>query len=296
MKRVELLRGAAALGLFSAGVPDNAAASPLENTGTPLTPPSDGVPVAFLVSNGAVMIDFAGPWEVFQDATVPGRTTNAFNLYTVAETTKPITVSAGAKLIPQFDLASAPTPKVVVVPGQPPQSENVNNWLRSVARKTDVMMSVCTGALVLAAAGLLDGHTVTTHHGSLTTLTMQYSKVRVKRGVRFVDEGKLATAAGLTAGIDLALHILQRYYGQANARETAYYMEYLSQGWTNPASNAVYAKPPAPRSGKAICPVCWMNVDPKTAITLMYKSKRYYFCTPDHEQRFETAPDMFLPA
>lgn len=293
MKRSELIGGAAALGIIYAGLPESARAS-AQNKPARLSPPAGGVPVAFLLSDGAVMIDFAGPWEVFQDATVAGRLQPAFNLYTVAEATQPITVSAGARLIPQYDFTSAPQPKVVVVPAQSAPSDAVKRWLRSTAVQTDIVMSVCTGALVLAAAGLLDGRNATTHHGSFALLAMNYPKITVKRGARFVDEGRVASSAGLSAGIDLALHVVQRYYGAQAATDTAYYMEYLSQGWRNPDSNVAYAKPPAPRPGYAQCAVCWMDVDPKTSPTSTYRGKQYYFCMPSHKAAFDSAPSRFL--
>lgn len=283
MNRADLLRGTAAVGLFYAALPDAAIASP-----------AAPIPVAFLLSDGAVMIDFAGPWEVFQDARVASMSSNAFNLYTVAQSTHPVTISAGAKLIPQYSFADAPAPKIVVIPGQGPPTPTMLDWVRSVSRRADVMMSVCTGAFVLAAAGLLDGHNVTTHHGSFMTLAMQYPKLTVKRGVRFVDEGRVVTSAGLSAGIDLALHVVSKYYGVEAARGTAYDMEYLSQAWTDPRSNHVYAKPPVAKTGEAICPVCWMDVDPKTSASSVYKGRRYYFCMPAHKQRFDASPEAFL--
>jgi YHS domain-containing protein len=124
---------------------------------------------------------------------------------------------------------------------------------------------------------------------------MGYPKVTVKRGARFVDEGRIATSAGLSAGIDLALHIVARYYGMQGAHNTAYYMEYQGTGWTS-ASNVAYAKPPVPRVGGAICPVCWMDVSPKTALQSSYKSKSYYFCSSSCKQRFDASPAAFLVA
>ncbi len=294
MKRVDLLQGAAALGLFCAAAPSDASASGDPPTALPLTPPAAGVPVAFLLSEGAVMIDFAGPWEVFQDARVASRSEPAFQIYTVGQTTAPIAVSSGVQLIPQFDLAHAPEPKVVVVPAQSPPTAPVKDWLRAVAHRADVMMSVCTGAFVLAEAGLLDGRNATTHHGSFVTLAMDYPQITVKRGARFVDEGGVATSAGLSAGIDLALHVVERYYGREIARQTAYYMEYAGEGWRNAGSNVAYAKPPPSATGHPLCPVCWMDVDPKDAPASTYMGKRYYFCMPAHKQRFDAAPSRFL--
>ncbi|MBV8373282.1 MAG: DJ-1/PfpI family protein [Candidatus Eremiobacteraeota bacterium] len=241
------------------------------------------------------MIDFAGPWEVFQDANVTGRSQPAFNLFTVAESTKPIVVSGGATLVPKFDFTDAPSPKVVVVPAQSSATAAVKQWLVDTARHADLVMSVCTGALVLAQAGLLDGHAVTTHHSAFTTIAMAYPNVSVKRGVRFVDDGRIATSAGLSAGIDLALHVVARYYGKGAARQTAYDMEYQSNAWLN-AVNAIYAKAPVARAGEAICPVCWMVVDPKHAVTLSYGGTKYYFCMTAHAQVFASAPQRFLSA
>jgi transcriptional regulator GlxA family with amidase domain len=284
MTRRDLLQQAAALGLLSSGLPVKAK-----------TAPSDTIPVAFLLSDGAVMIDFTGPWEVFQDAYVIGRMQPAFSLYTVAETTRPLETSGGATILPHYALHAAPAPKIVVVPAQSNPTASVKEWLVSVSQRSDLVMSVCTGALVLAEAGLLDGHTVTTHHGSLTILAMRYPKVTVKRGVRFVDDGRIATSAGLSAGIDLALHVVARYYGTEAARQTAYYMEYQSTGWLD-GKNSAYQKPPVAHAGDAICAVCWMEVDPKHASSLTYEGRSYYFCMPAHEQAFAAAPQRFLNA
>ncbi len=296
MKRSHILGQAAALGLFSV-LPLKASAKTAEAAVpiSPLAPPDDGVPVAFLLSSGAVMIDFAGPWEVFQDAHVMGRAKSAFNLYTVAETTKPVVVSHGATIVPKFAFGNAPAPKVVVVPAQSDPTAAAKHWLLGVARHADVVMSVCTGALVLAQVGLLDGRRVTTHHSAFRTLAMQYPKVTVVRGVRFVDDGSIATSAGLSAGIDLALHVVARYYGAKAARLTAYDMEYQSNSWRD-ANNAAYRKPPVALAGAATCPVCWMTIDPKDSPSLSYRGVRYYFCMPAHQQIFASAPQRFLNA
>lgn len=294
MKRLDLLQGAAAAA-FAAGLPSSTEAASLKSTPiAPLTPPDAGVPVAFLVSEGTVMIDFAGPWEVFQDADVPGRTQPAFIPYTVSATTAPLTFSGGTRLVPQYDFAGAPAPKVVVVPAQADPTAATKQWLTQAAKTADVIMSVCTGAFVLAKAGLLDGHAATTHHSSLARLAMEYPDVTVRRGARFVDNGRIATSAGLSAGIDLALHIVARYFTARTAAQTAYDMEYQSTAWQNENSNMAYRKPPAARKGFALCAVCWMEVDPKTAPSSLYRGKRYYFCMPDHQRLFDAAPQRFM--
>lgn len=295
MKRSELLKAGVGVAALAAGVPANSrAAAPGRTPIVPLVAPKTGVPVAFLLSEGAVVIDFAGPWEVFQDADAPGRTDPAFIPYTVSESTQPITASDGIRIVPQYDFRTAPAPKLVVVPAQSPPTDATVQWLRNVARSADVVMSVCTGAFVLAKAGLLDGHHATTHHGSLMRLAMEYPNVTVQRGKRFVDNGRIATSAGLSAGIDLALHIVARYFGEHAAHQTAYDMEYQSRSWLNENSNVAYMNPPTPRPGFVNCAVCWMEVDPKTSLSSLYHGKRYCFCTPEHKQLFDAAPQRFL--
>jgi transcriptional regulator GlxA family with amidase domain len=297
MKRYELLQHAATVGIVATALPlmPRAAMAKGAVAISPLVPPAGGVNVAFLLSDGAVVIDFAGPWEVFQDADVVGRTHPAFNLYTVAETNAPVTVSAGARIVPQYALSDAPHPNVVVVPAQAPPTAAVKRWLVATAQQADLIMSVCTGALVLAEAGLLDGLTATTHHSAFATLPMQYPKVTVVRGVRFVDNGRIATSAGLSAGIDLALHVVARYYGRVAAQQTAYDMEYLSDRWQD-ADNATYSTPPKPQPGSVICAVCWMALAPNAALVLSYRGKQYHFCMPDHERIFAAAPQRFTDA
>jgi len=195
-----------------------------------LTPPADGsIPVAFAISRGATMIDFAGPWEVFQDVVVRG-SFDAFKLYTVSEKTEPIVASAGMKIVPDYTFESAPAPKVVVIPAQA-GSQALHAWLRKIVDSTDITMSVCTGAFQLGRAGLLSGKEATTHHDFFEQFAKAFPDVKLKRGLRFVEGPKISTAGGLTSGIDLALRVVERYFGRATAEQTASYMEYQSKGW-----------------------------------------------------------------
>ncbi len=144
---------------------------------TSLKPPEKGrIPVAFLISDGAVVIDFCGPWEVFQDVMLPGREEMPFRLYTVAETTKPIRTSGGMQIIPDYTIQNAPPPKVIVIPAQSAPSPAVLEWIRKSSETTDVTMSVCTGAFVLAKTGLLNGKSATTYHGAFRSFAMQVSR------------------------------------------------------------------------------------------------------------------------
>ena len=204
--------------------------------GEPLTPPAKGkIDVAIAMAPGATMIDFAGPYEVFQDAHVMERGPSMdemmpFRLYTVGASTEVVEISGGMKVVPDYTFENAPAPRVVVVPALQGSPE-LHQWLRDVSRGADMTMSVCTGAFQLAEAGLLDGLMATTHHDFFDRLEEHYPKVRLRRGVRLVDNGRIATAGGLTSGIDLALHVVKRYFGAGAAEWTAEYMEYTGTGW-----------------------------------------------------------------
>ncbi|HLJ48915.1 MAG TPA: DJ-1/PfpI family protein [Bryobacteraceae bacterium] len=288
--RRDVLKAGAAFGGLAA-VPMAGAAA--ESNAEPLHAPEDGgIPVAFLVSPGAVVIDFGGPWEVFQDAVVTRLTQDkaAFRLYTVAKSLDPITASAGLKIVPNYSFENAPQPKVIVIPAQSGAKEEALEWLRKASTNADVTMSVCTGAFVLAQTGLLAGKSATTHHGSYGRFAMQFHDIQLKRGVRFVEEGKLASAGGLSSGIDLALRVVERYYGRDAALATADYMEYQGKGWLDPSVNAAYA---VKRPGLS-CPVCTMPVDAKVSPSSAYNGKTYYFCSKNCKETFDQNPAGYL--
>ena len=155
-------------------------------------------------------------------------------------------------------------------------------------------MSVCTGAMVLASSGLLSGKSATTHHNAFGEFAMDFPDVQLQRGARFVEDGNVASAGGLSSGIDLALHVVERYFGRETARKTAEYMEYQGQGWLDGTSNSAYAHAPTPSAGRAICPVCWMEVDPASAPKSAYRGASYFFCIEDHKKRFDSAPARFV--
>jgi putative intracellular protease/amidase/YHS domain-containing protein len=300
MNRRTWLKRTAALG-FVAAVPAAVARRVAFASGSkspsPLTPPAEGsIPVAFLVSDGAVIIDFCGPWEVFQDVVLPGRKDPPFKLYTVSETTKPIEASGGMKIVPDYALATAPPPKVIVIPAQANQSEPVLQWIRTASKSADVTMSVCTGAFVLAKTGLLNGKTATTNHNMYTDLAMGFPDVRVRRGARFVEDGNVSSAGGLSSGIDLALRVVERYYGRQVAEKTAYEMEYQGQGWLNPDGNEIYTRAHVSTDAHPLCPVCFMDVDPKSPLKTVYQGKTYFFCGKGHMALFQSAPDKVLQA
>jgi putative intracellular protease/amidase/YHS domain-containing protein len=308
MKRRELLQRTGAFGFMAAIpflIPGAESQSKLAESSddippgepapvtNPLKPPAQGsIPVAFVVSEGAVVIDFCGPWEVLQDVDIPGRKNAPFQLYTVSETTNPIRASGGMKIIPDYTLETAPAPKVIVIPAQNGASPAMLEWIRKSAKTADMTMSVCVGAFVLAKTGLLSGKAATTIHHAYTDLGMQFPDIQVKRGARFVDEGNIASSGGLSSGIDLALHVVERYYGREIARRTAYFMEYQGQGWLDANSNQVYAKALVSTDEHPLCPVCGMDGDP--SFKSAYKGKAYYFCMARHKEAFDTTPEKFV--
>ena len=283
----------AALALFVIGQLVASAAPAEANS---LKPPAKGdIPIAFVISEGAVVIDFCGPWEVFRDVMVSGGD-HPFRLYTVSDKTDPITAGGGMKIVPDFTFANAPAPKVIVVPAQSEPSQEMLKWIRESTKNTDVTMSVCTGAFVLAKTGLLSGKSATTFHSAFNSFAMEFPDIQLKRGARFVENGNLATAGGLSSGIDLALRVVERYYGREVAQKTAYNMEYQGQGWMNPDSNQTYAVAAVSTAEHPLCPVCGMDVDPKIAPKSVFKGTTYYFCSDDDKKTFDTAPEKFVSA
>ena len=164
-------------------------------------------------------------------------------------------------------------------------------WLRKNAPATDVTMSVCNGAFLLAESGLLDGKAATAYHGSFKQFESAFPRVQLKRGARFVESGKLATAGGLSSGIDLALRVVERYWGRQVAEETAFDLEYQGRGWTDAGSNSIYAKE---KSGGVEDPVCGMQVDPAKSSTSSYRGKQYYFCSTSEKASFDAHPERYV--
>ena len=202
-----------------------------------LTPPAKGnIHVAFVISADTALIDFAGPWEVFADVHFEAgggshEMISPFQCYTVSDKIEILEAGGGLKVLPDFTFESVPAPQVVVIPAQRGRSEDMLNWLRRFSQTADVTMSVCTGAFVLGKAGLLDGLLTTTHHEYQNKFAELYPKAKLERGVRFVENERISSAGGLSSGIDLALHVVERYYGREVAQKTADYMEYQGQGW-----------------------------------------------------------------
>ena len=179
--------------------------------------------VAIFIHQGVELLDFAGPGEVF--ASSPG-----FNVYTVAASEEPIISQGFVKITPEYSFGDCPKPDIIVLPGGatniPMADPAVISWIEQAVPETLLSMSVCTGAGLLSKAGLLDGKTVTTFHNYIDALQEMTPKAKVVRDTRFVDNGSIITTAGVSAGIDGALHVVARLRGAEAARRTAEYMEY----------------------------------------------------------------------
>lgn len=189
--------------------------------------------VAVFVYEGVEILDFGGPSEVFAASGITdkdGKWQNAFNVYIVAESKKTIKSQGFIQVTPQYSILDCPKPDIIVLPGgnTGPSRKNpkVKEWILENYKTSEVMMSVCTGAFILGDAGLLDGKKSTTWYGRIDALKENYPNTTVIEETRFVDNGKIVTTAGVSAGIDGALHIVSRLLGPEAAAATAKYMEY----------------------------------------------------------------------
>jgi transcriptional regulator GlxA family with amidase domain len=188
------------------------------------------VNIAVALFEGAEELDWAGPWEVLS-AWKSGWPDDGVDVFTVADGQEPVRCAKGLRVLADHTWDSAPPIDVLVYPGgrgTRPQigDESVRSRLRGLADRGTVMTSVCTGSLVFADAGLLDGRPATTHWGSLDTLARLGDGIDVRPDDRFVDAGQVITAAGVSAGIDMALHLVVRLHSPERAREVRRYIQY----------------------------------------------------------------------
>ena len=193
--------------------------------------------VGILIFDDVEVLDFAGPFEVFsRTRTVPGGESwrsdehAPFTVFTVAKTAAPVATTGGLQVTPHYGFADAPQIDLVLVPGgfgtrALSDDQATLDWIRGTSGSASLTTSVCTGSLLLAKAGLLEGKRATTHFGALDLLEELDAGVTVERHLRWVDDG-IVTSAGVAAGIDMAFHVVERLCGQAVADETAAYIEY----------------------------------------------------------------------
>ena len=186
--------------------------------------------IAIVLFDGAEELDWAGPWEVLA-AWSRMWPEDDVEVFTVADSLDPITCAKGLRVLAEHTWETAPAPDVVLWPGGKGAREQlgveaVQERVRGLAATGALMTSVCTGSLVYADAGLLDGRPATTYWGSLDRLGELGKDVRVDGESRFVDDGDVVTAAGVSAGIDMALHLVARLHSEGRAREVRRYIQY----------------------------------------------------------------------
>ncbi len=184
--------------------------------------------IGVLLFDGAEELDFVGPWEVF---TMAAQIDDGFHVVTIAERAETVTAAKGMRILPDHGFADAPALDLVLVPGGRGTRVEVNNlalldWIATVASNCQWVTSVCTGSLLLTAAGPAKGKRVTTHWGFVEALRARGEAEAVVEGIRYVRDGKVVTAAGVSAGIDMALWLVGQIRDPGFARQVQRAMEY----------------------------------------------------------------------
>ncbi len=178
------------------------------------------------------VLDFAGPFEVFSIVSIPGESDKPFLVQTVSQYETMIKTRNGLMVQPHFSFDNAPDFDIVIVPGGYGAEEiEINNeiviqWIKKQSNKVELITSVCTGAFLLAKAGLIDGKRATTHWMDIDRLEREFPDVKVESNCKFIDEGSIITSGGISAGINMSFHIIKRLLGEDVARTTAKRMEY----------------------------------------------------------------------
>lgn len=186
--------------------------------------------VGIFLFNEVEVLDFAGPFEVFSVTEVNEE--KPFTVYTVSENGEMITARNGLKVQPDYSIENLPPVDILIIPGglgareYEIKNEIVIKWIGQQMKEVKLMTSVCTGALLLAKAGLLAGLKATTHWASIEKFKNEFQNVEVIENVKFVDEGHIITSAGISAGINMVFHIVKNLLGVHVAEDTAKRMEY----------------------------------------------------------------------
>lgn len=188
--------------------------------------------IGILLFNEVEVLDFAGPFEVFSITTYSKSSEKPFRVHTVAQTKDLIKARNGLKIKPDYDFYDAPQFDILIIPGGYGAEEieihnpKVINWIKNNSNNVNIMASVCTGAFLLAEAGLLDGKQATTHWMDIDRFETKYTNVNVQRNVKFVDEFPIITSGGISAGINMSFYIIKKLLGEEIANATAKRMEY----------------------------------------------------------------------
>lgn len=190
--------------------------------------------VGIFIFDQAEVLDFSGPFEVFSTAArLCEKDEPPFDVFLIAETAAAVTARAGFRVLPDYCFDDHPELDLLIVPGGVHTGEmekpRVIDWIAGQGRRAGLVASVCTGAFLLAQAGLVRDQAVTTHWEDIPDLKARYPGLDVIAGVRWVDQGKRVTSAGISAGIDMSLHLVSRLHSQALAERTAHQMMF---SWT----------------------------------------------------------------
>lgn len=188
--------------------------------------------VGILLFNEVEVLDFAGPFEVFSIASYPNSNEKVFQVSTVGQTGDMIFARNGLRVQPHFSFSDAPKFDVLIVPGGYGAEEiEIHNdtmikWIQEREKHVKILASVCTGAFLLAEAGILNGKKATTHWMDIDRLEKEYPHIQVERSVKYIDEGHIITAGGISAGINMSFHLVGKLLSKDIARETAKRMVY----------------------------------------------------------------------
>ena len=195
--------------------------------------------VAIVLFDRVEVLDFAGPFEVFSVCGAHGEHKGTFNVYTVAERT-PVIARGGLTVEPDYLLENCPTPDIFLIPGgggytasgvpfgsrKEMHNPVLLEWIKKHNKSAELVLSVCTGSLILAKAGLLDGLSATTHWKAIDQLREAAPRTTIVDDQRWVDNGRVIASAGVSAGIDMSLHVIEKLLGKAVADDTARDMQY----------------------------------------------------------------------
>jgi len=189
--------------------------------------------IGIYIYDEAEVLDFSGPFEVFSTALRVSSTPNPFRVFLISETGQTVTARGGYEVSSAYSISDHPSIDVLIVVGGVHTGEMkksvVLKWIKETSQKAKLVASVCTGAFLLAEAGVLENHKVTTHWEDIPDLKKGYPKLEVLENRRWVDEGTIITSGGISAGIDMSLHLVSKIHGLELAERTAKQMEF---DWT----------------------------------------------------------------
>lgn len=186
--------------------------------------------IGIYIYDEAEVLDFSGPFEVFSTAARVAKTSNTFTVFLVSEAGGTVTARGGYEINAHYGFSDHPPIDVLIIVGgvhtREMKKQNVLHWIKEQSLKAQLVASVCTGAFLLAESGVLTGQKVTTHWEDISNLQESYPNLKVIENQRWVDEGSIVTSGGISAGIDMSLHLVSKIHGAELAEKTARQMEF----------------------------------------------------------------------